>query len=94
MEIDIDLLNIKKESQCVHTIALVCSPKIGNDRQPWKALNKLTKISYPVKIWELFINKMRSIIYSRVFIGSLFELSPWINLSVLCSSCFAQYLPE
>ena len=24
--------NIKKNAQCVNTIALICSPKIGNDR--------------------------------------------------------------
>ena len=45
---------MKKNAQCVHTIALVCSPKIGNDRQLCKALNKLAKISYPEKIWERF----------------------------------------
>ena len=43
--------NTIRNAQCVHTIALVCSPKIGNDRQPLKPLSKLTKISYPVKIW-------------------------------------------
>ena len=42
--------NVKNNAQCVHTIALVCSPKIGNDRQPWKPWNKLTMISYPEKI--------------------------------------------
>ena len=36
----------------VHTIALVCCPKIGNDWQLWKPLNKFAKISYAVKIWE------------------------------------------
>ena len=71
--------------------ALVCSPMISNDWQPWKPSNKLTKISYPVKIWERF-NTMGAIIYSGEFIGSLFEFYA-INLSVLCS-CFAQYLPE
>ena len=44
--------NIKKNAQCVHTIALVCSPKIGIDMQPWTPLNKLTKLFYPVKVWE------------------------------------------
>ena len=41
-------------AQCVpvHTIALVGSPKIGNDWQHWKPLNKFTKISYSVRIWE------------------------------------------
>ena len=52
----------------------VCSPKIGNDRQPWKPFNKLTKISYPVKIWER-LNTTGATIYSKEFIGSLFELS-------------------
>ena len=37
--------NIKKNAQCVHTIALVCSRKIGNDLKPWKPINKLTKTS-------------------------------------------------
>ena len=34
----------------VHTNALVCSPRIGNDWQHWKPM--FTKISYQVKIWE------------------------------------------
>ena len=54
----------------MRTIALVCSPKIGNDRQPWKLLVKLTKISYPVKIWERF-NIMGAIIYSKEYIVML-----------------------
>ena len=37
--------DIKKNAHCVHTIALVCSPKIGTDQKPWKPINKLTKIS-------------------------------------------------
>ena len=64
----------KKNAQCLHIIALVCSPKIGNDRQPLKPFNKLSKISFPVKIWEQF-NTMGALNYSREFIGSLFELS-------------------
>ena len=41
-------------AQCVpvDTIALVCSPKVGNDWRHLKPLNKFIKISYPVKIWE------------------------------------------
>ena len=35
-----EINNIKKNSQCVHTTALVSSLKIGNDRQPRKPLNK------------------------------------------------------
>ena len=58
--------NIKKNAQCVHTIALVCSPKIGNNWKPWKPINKLTKT------WERF-NAMGAMIYSWEFTGSLFE---------------------
>ena len=41
-------------AQCVpvYTIALVCSPKKGNDWQHWKPLNKFTKIFYLLEIWE------------------------------------------
>ena len=56
-----------------NTIALVCSPNIGNDWQPWKPLIKLTEITYPVKIWEQF-DAMRAIICSREFMGSIFGL--------------------
>ena len=71
----------------LNTIALVCSPNIGNDRQPWKQLIELKKITYPVKTLEQF-NAMRAIIYSREFIGYIFELSYVINLGIACS-CFA-----
>ena len=47
---------------------------IGNNRQPSKPLYELTKTSFTVKIWEQF-NQMGAIIYTRQFIGSLFELS-------------------
>ena len=45
MEKEIENNNIKKNAQYVHTIALVCSPKICNNRKPKKPINKLTKIS-------------------------------------------------
>ena len=85
--------NIKKNAQCVHTIASVCSPKIGNDWQPWNLLNKLTKISCQVQIWEQFIT-MGAIIYSREFIEYDKYLNCFyaINLRVLCS-CYAN-MPE
>ena len=41
-------------AQCVagHTIALVCSSKIGNDWQHWKPLKYSQRLSYPMKSWE------------------------------------------
>ena len=55
----------------------------------FKPLNKLTKTSYPVKIWERF-NKLGAIIYSRELIGSLFELSKCAkNVVLMLCSVFA-----
>ena len=60
---------------------LICSPKINNDRQPWKPLNKLTMISYPVKIWDRF-SVTGAIISVREFIGTLLTLSQcYISIS-------------
>ena len=81
-------------AQCVsvHTIALVCSPKIGNDWQHRKGLNKLTKISYPVKILEQYYT-MGAIIKAGSFKDPYLHGLSAINLRVL-SSCSPQYWPE
>ena len=68
----------------VHTIALVRSAKISNDWQHWKPLNKFTKISYLVQIWEQ-CNTMGAIIYAGSFMDPYLHGFTAINLKVLSS---------